>query len=175
MAWLEAEVVTPCYLGRMKFAPFALAVLLPLLAGCGGNPSSNFIGKRVLDPCSSDFPVCTTFADCRLDESSFTQGTFPGSKKLIVTTTGPATITVSMLVTNPQAPGTSTQFTFFEPGCDALNVTDVKGGSFLAESQGDEGFPISQTVSGAGEHLIQLESDATCSFLLKVDVAEQGN
>jgi hypothetical protein len=160
----------------MKVALIGLCSgLLSILMSCGNSPSSNFIGNRIPDACGGDWPVCTTFAGCRLDETSYTQGNLPGSTKFIVSTTGPATLTLSMFVTNAQAAGTDTSFTFFEPGCGVQYRIDVSGLSFFAESQNEEGLPFvrTQTVSEAGDHLIELDSDATCSYLLKIDIAEQ--
>ena len=152
-----------------------LASLLLLLAGCSPGAQSQFVGERIPDECGSNWPVCDTFAGCRLDNTSYVQGKLPGSRKFIVHTLGPAHLEVSLLVNDAQAQGSSTAVTFFEPGCGVQYRAAVDGRTFFAESQSEAGTPFSrgQDVSQGGDHLVLFDSDSTASYLLEVAVTEQ--
>ena len=130
------------------------------------------MGNRIPDACGANWPVCDTFAGCRLDDESYVQGELPGSRKFIVHTEGPATIEVSMLVTNAYAQGQLTALTFFEPGCGQQHRVEASGTAFFSESQSEAGTPFvrKQDVSQAGDHLITLDSDASADYRLKVTV-----
>lgn len=145
------------------------------LAGCNGSPEDLFIGDRIPDSCGSNWPVCQTFAGCRLDDGSYVQGSLPGTRKFIVHTSGPATIQVDMLVENAQAQGTKADITFFEPACAGQYLVQTDGQTFFAESQNQAGTPFSRShdVSLAGDHLVLLDIDATATYLLKVTVTEK--
>ncbi len=152
-----------------------LLLLIPL--GCNPSAQTEFVGERIPNSCGSAWPVCQTFAGCVLDDTSYTQGNIPGSVKFIVNTLGAATIQVSMFLTSAQAEGTLTAITVFEPGCGVQYRTEVMGKDFFAESESENGQPFnrSQQVSLAGDHLIQVDSDATASYLLAVTVTEAGS
>lgn len=154
-----------------KLAWFALLAC----SACHNGVEADFIGNRIPDSCGANWPVCDTFAGCRLDDGSYVSGNLPGSSKFIVHTTGPATITVDLLVENAQAQGTSTAITWFEPGCGVQYRQAVDGRTFFSESQNEAGAPFtrSQDVSQAGDHLVLIDSDATATYLLRVTVAEQ--
>jgi hypothetical protein len=146
------------------------------LAACSQGPQTDFVGTRLPDGCDNTWPVCQTFAGCRLDDTSYVQGNLPGITKFIVNTQGPATITVSVLVITASAEGSDTVVTFFEPGCGVQYRLDADGRSFFAETQSEAGTPFvrSQQVGQGGDHLVTFQSDASASYLLKIDVAEQG-
>jgi hypothetical protein len=154
---------------------FVFALLVLGLCGCNGAPEEAFEGDRIPDACGSNWPVCQTFAGCRLDDGTFVQGSLPGTRKFIVHTNGPATIEVDMLVENAQAEGTKANLTFFEPACAQQYLVQTDGQSFFAESQNEAGTPFSRShdVSNAGDHLVLLDCDATATYLLKVSVTEK--
>lgn len=153
----------------------AILIAAAALGGCNGSPEASFIGDRIPDSCGSNWPVCQTFAGCRLDNGSYVQGNLPGTRKFIVHTTGPANIQVDMLVENAQAAGTKANLMFNEPGCAPAYPVNTPGQTFFAESQNQAGTPFSrrQDVSFAGDHLILLDCDATATYLLKVTVTEK--
>lgn len=153
---------------------FALAALLGL-GGCGASTQAQFIGARIPDACGANWPVCSTFAGCRLDNGSYVQGKLPGARKLIVHSVGPAHLEVAMLVDDAQAQGQATAITVFEPGCGVQYRTAVDGKTFFAESQNQAGAPFVRgwDLSAGGDHLVQLDSDATATYLLRVTVTEQ--
>ena len=155
-----------------------LSVLLLLgLLGCNSSAQDQFVGERIPNSCGSVWPVCQTFAGCVLDGSSYTQGNVPGTVKFIVNTLGAANITISLFLTSAQAQGTKTAITFFEPGCGVQYRVETTGLDFFAESENESGQPFSRTqeVSLAGDHLIQIDSDATAAYLMDVTVVEQGS
>jgi len=161
------------------FRPVKKAIVLALaafaLGSCNGGADALFIGDRIPDQCGSNWPVCDTFAGCRLDDGTYVQGSIPGTRKFIVHTDGPANIQVEMLVENAQAQGVKTNLTFFEPACTGQYLVPTDGQSFFAESQNEAGTPFvrNHDVSKAGDHLVLLDSDATATYLLKVSVTEK--
>ncbi|MBS2031912.1 MAG: hypothetical protein JST54_28705 [Deltaproteobacteria bacterium] len=156
---------------------FKLALLFGAIAlgSCSTSPQDEFVGSRIPDSCGANWPVCDTFAGCRLDNGSYVKGNLPGKSQFIVHTLGPAHIDVALLVDNAEAQGTDTSITFFEPGCGVQYRIDADGKTFFAESQNEAGTPFKrgQDVSQGGDHLIILDSDATCTYLLDVTVTEQ--
>jgi hypothetical protein len=151
------------------------AALLLGVAGCGAGTQAQFIGARIPDQCGANWPVCSTFAGCRIDNGSYVEGKLPGARKFIVHSVGPAHVDVALLVDNAQAQGQSTALTFFEPGCGVQYREAVDGKTFFAESQNQVGAPFVRgvDVSAGGDHLVQIDSDATATYLLKVTVTEK--
>ena len=153
----------------------SLLLALLALASCSTSASDEFIGERIPDSCGANWPVCDTFAGCRIDDTSYISGKLPGTRKVIVHTQGAAHIDVALLVSDAEAQGTETALTFFEPGCGVQYRLAVDGRTFFAESQNDQGLPFTrgQDVGQGGDHLVQLDSDAAASYLLEVTVTER--
>lgn len=153
---------------RTRIRP-PLAIALLLASGCG-SPKDAFIAGRALDPCGGSWPVCNTVVGCPLAAGSYAAGSLPTTVGYLVQTSGPATVAVHIYIDQVTAAGSQTLLTWFETGCSSRFQTQVTGADFVGESQQQGDFVRSQELAGAGDHLIQLQSDATAHYLIKVDV-----
>lgn len=149
----------------------SLAGLL-LLTNCGADPEGRFTDGRELTECRAAVPVCTTVAGCVLDQTNYAQGSFTQgtSRRFVVRTEGPAIIEVQVLFTNQQSPGVDTRVTWNESGCDD-RTTEASGGTdVFAEAGADRVWTRRHQVTTAGDHLVELFSDAQANYLLGVNV-----
>ena len=149
--------------------PLALALAALLGLACNG-PVDSFTSGRVLDPCGETWPVCNTVAGCILSDANYVQGTFPGTFQYVVQAPGPATVSVNVFLENVTGAGTTTTLDWWETGCTSSFPTTVQGSVFVGETQELGVFTRSQDLSGEGDHLVTIQSDATASFLLSVVV-----
>ena len=155
-------------LGRRIQVSFGGLALL-LTASCS-DPRGEFIGPRVLDQCSGGWPVCSTLVGCILGPESYIQGALPQAFGFIAHLDEPSTVRVHILLDNATAAGTLTTLTWNEPGCTSHIQTQVTGQVLLEESQRQGEFIRDGLLQGLGDHLIQVDSDARASYLLKVDI-----
>src|SRR5450432_3342821 len=113
-----------------RFHPRHFLPFLLLFTACAGLVDS-FTKGRSLDPCSStEFPLCDTYAGCILDNTNYLQGHFPNQENVLVRTTGPARVEIHFLFQNITASGTTTYFTWYEPGCNSEFQQSVTGDVF---------------------------------------------
>jgi hypothetical protein len=156
--------------------PSAVALLvvavsvLGVLGGCADN-STFAIG---LDPlvCEASIPTaCNTAARCSLDSSHYISGMLPGSQKFIVRTDGVAQLKFEVLLADQRSPGSVLSLTVHESNCSAAYNWDNGGRDIfrIADVNGVVTIPIS--VMKGGDHLVEMVSDAYCSYTLKVDIA----
>ncbi len=148
-----------------------LVVLLAAALGVAcGSPVDSFTAGRIQDPCSGDWPVCNSVAGCILSDVNYVQGTFPGTFQYVVQTPGPATVTVDVFLQNVTGAGTNTTIDWWETGCTSSFPQTVTGNVFVGETQNLGIFTRQQGLTGKGDHLVTISSDATASFLLAVSV-----
>jgi hypothetical protein len=141
------------------------------LSGCI-NPESNFIDGRTLNLCNSTIPVCETMANCVLDETNYTQGNFDegATQRLIVHTDAAATITVELYFVTEVSPGIDTEVTYNEVDCQSSD-DETSGGADIFQQAGPARiWTNSHQVVTAGDHLVEVFSDAQAQYLLLVDV-----
>jgi hypothetical protein len=140
----------------------ALSLLVFLvIASCGFTSGSN------PNPCNENVPgACGDTAHCVLDSDQYLSGQFPGSQSFIVRTQLPQTVTFSFVFDDRVAAGTGLTLTSTEPDCSATSTYASQGDLFeLAGPSGVLSFPI--RMSEAGDHLVQFNSDAYCSYELR--------
>ncbi len=140
-----------------------------LLSACGGQ-REQFTAGRVLDRCDSQWPVCDRIAGCLLGDQSFIEGKLPGQNQLAIQLFEPSTVKVSLYLDEVKAAGDETVISFFEDRCRARIREAIPGRTFVGEAQ-THGFVTREAdLTGIGDHLIELSSDAKASYLLKVEV-----
>jgi hypothetical protein len=149
---------------------WALVVaFLSLLSGCQGL-EAQFIGTRVPDDCNGEWAVCATTVGCFLGDRSYIEGRFPGENKVALQLFEPSEVTVSFYLSETAGTGEETVINFFEQACSSRVRTAVTGRTFVGESE-QKGFTSrSAELSGIGDHLITVESDARTKYLMKLDV-----
>lgn len=151
---------------RSPLAPLLCALAL---ASCG-SPREQFIAGRVLDRCDSGWPVCDRLAGCLLGDSSYLEGKFPGRATLAVQLFEPSTVRLSFYLEEVSSAGEETALNFFEDRCRSRTRVTISGRTFLGEAA-QQGVVFREAdLSGVGDHLIELQSDARVSYLAKLEV-----
>lgn len=140
-----------------------------LAAGCGGKREA-FLGGRVEDSCSAQWPICDKIAGCLLGDSSYIEGRFPGTRLIGVQVFEPSTVRLSFQLDAVGAAGVETSINFFEDRCRARTRLTVLGRSFVGENDTVGYVKREADLSGVGDHLIEFSSDVRATYLLKVDV-----
>jgi len=155
----------------MKLRQSCLLLPLALAVGCI-DAQSAFIDGRTLDACTSTIPVCTTTADCLLDLTNYTQGSFNegATRRLVVHTDEAATITVELYFTTEISPGIDTEVTFYESECLSSDDVTSGGDDIFQEAGPGHIWQRSHQVVTAGDHLVEVFSDAQADYLLLVNI-----
>jgi hypothetical protein len=154
---------------RARTAVAGLAgVLLAPAAGCGDE--STFALGRELEVCEENLPTaCGISARCVLDTDHYLEGTFPNARRFIARAAGGTTMHFQVLLTDQYAPGTELQLTVHEPNCAESHVYDSAGQDLFRVAGSDGVILIPMLVSRPGDHLVEVVSDAYCSYALKWD------
>ncbi|HEX8699711.1 MAG TPA: hypothetical protein VF815_12785 [Myxococcaceae bacterium] len=145
-------------------------VLLALVMAACGDTRTDFIGSRVKDACNAEWPVCSQVAGCILGAESYIEGRLPGEVQFIVQLKEASTVRVRMFLEEVVAAGEETVMTFHEEGCRARIREPATGRTVLdfAEQVGE--FSREAELTGAGDHLVEVESDLQGRYVLKVEV-----
>ena len=144
-------------------------LLVAFSTACGG-AEGQFIGSRILDACDGEWPICATTAGCILGDRSYVQGRFPGANKVVIPIFEPSEVTVSVFLSETSGAGQQTVVNLYEPACASRTRVTMTGTAFVAEAQQNGLVTRKADLSGVGDHLIEVESDARSKYLLKVDV-----
>ncbi len=137
--------------------------------GCGGKREA-FLGTRVADSCSAQWPVCDKIAGCLLGDSNYIEGRFPGTRLIGVQVFEPSTVRVSFQLESVAGAGEETAINFFEDRCRARTRIAISGRSFVGENDTVGFVKREAELSGVGDHLIEFSSDVRAQYILKVDV-----
>ena len=141
------------------------------LTACNFGSEAAFIGRRQLDTCDLEVPVCNTTAGCKFtEEESYLERNLPGQVQVIVPTAGEATIRVSIYWREQLGPGPDTEIIWHEPACVDNFRFESQGRDVFADSNEQGIFVQEQKVFREGDHLIEFRSDATARILLRTDV-----
>ena len=146
-----------------------LVAFSALAFGCGGKREA-FLGTRVLDECSQQWPVCDKIAGCLLGDSNYIEGRFPGTRRVGIQVFEPSTVRLSFQLEDVGAAGEETALNFFEDRCRARTRITVSGRSFVGENDTAGLVKREAELSGVGDHLIELSSDVRAKYIMKVDV-----
>jgi hypothetical protein len=156
-----------------------LAIAGVALGGClNATSEASFLGGRAEMLCDLAYPVCKgKFAGCQLDENHYIKGTFPGQRKFLVeTVAGDWSIRVLFFLEDRLSPGTETEVRWSEPGCSdeyRYQLSKHKLAGDLFEQAGrDQVFGVEHAVVDYGDHLIEIYSDATCRYDVRVELVK---
>ncbi len=150
---------------------FALTFSSLLFLGCL-DPESQFKNGRLYEACDSMWPVCATSAGCVMGNTQYLEGTFPGRQRVVVRTTGAAGVTVALFLRTQLATGDETRIELNEPGCGSVASLAATGKEFFREADATGTYRRTQTLQRAGDHLIEVISDSTASYLMKIEIAD---
>jgi hypothetical protein len=166
----------------MRYQIIRVAALagLSVVAGCiDATSEAMFTGGRDVSLCDAVYPVCKgKFAGCTLDTAHYIQGTFPGTRKFLVETTpGDWVIKVQIFLENRLSPGTETEINWYEPGCAEEYryqlSKDKLAGDLFEQAGKSQVFVKERAVAEPGDHLVEIYSDATCRYDVRVDIDKQ--
>lgn len=156
--------------------PTSLLLSALALSGCLGGPEAGFTQGRALSTCNATVPVCSSTAGCVLDATNYTSGSFAqgGTRRFIVRTVSAADVEVELFWASEGTPGTDTEVGFYETGCSSRASKDSGGADVFNEAGPARIWKRLQRVDTAGDHLIEVFSDAQADYLLRVNVTPAG-
>jgi hypothetical protein len=135
-----------------------------------GVSEGDFIAGADHDPCRINIPVCNQTAGCALGEWNYTEGDFPGFTNFIVTTPADTWIVVKLFFKDFKHPGDELEIVWYEPGCRDKYVYNLYNKDVYEMAGGDRVFAQEKKVRQAGDHLIEIYSDATTHFFVRVEL-----
>lgn len=147
----------------------SLVLLVCCSLGCGG-VKEQFLGVRVQEQCDGQWPICNTAVGCFMGDRSYVEGRFPGEHRVAVRLFEPSKVTVSFYLFEVAGQGERTVVNFYEDRCRARVREEVSGRTFVGEATRTGFISRSADLSGIGDHLIEMESDARTKYLAKIDV-----
>lgn len=140
-----------------------------LTSGCG-SIRDQFVGTRIADECSGAWNVCSTTVGCFVGDRSFVEGRFPGTNKLAIKIFEPSEVTIGLYLFETAGAGEQTVFNLFEESCSSRVRVEVTGKTLVGENEKVGWVTRKAELSGTGDHLIQIDSDARTRYLMKIDV-----
>jgi hypothetical protein len=152
---------------RLPALTLITAVVLPT-AGCEFGSEAAFRSGAELKTCEDAIPVCNTTAGCVMrEEDSYIEGEFPGYRSFIVPTEGEAYIRLLIYWRSQLGPGADTEIRWYEPACVESYRYESQGINIFDETDRDGIFTQEEQVFRAGDHLIEIRSDATGEYLIR--------
>jgi hypothetical protein len=144
-------------------------ILFLALSAC--NNESFFTLGRDRTVCEDSIPTaCGSTARCVLDTSHYLDGNFPSGRRFIVRTTGEADLKFEIYLDDRHAPGTSLRLQVAEPSCNEKETYDSAGKDIFQDAGADGILTMSMHTVRAGDHLVELSSDAYCSYVLRLSM-----
>jgi hypothetical protein len=132
------------------------------------NEESFFTVGRERLVCEDSIPTtCGATARCVLDTGHYLDGDFPTGRRFLVRTTAEADLTFEIYLYNRHAPGTSLRLVVSEPSCNERLTYDSAGRDIFQDTGGDGILTIPFHTTRPGDHLVELSSDAYCSYALR--------
>lgn len=148
--------------------PLLTLAMTQVCAGC--DDTLFFTAGRDAQVCEDTIPTaCGRVARCVLDTDHYLEGTFPGSRRFIVRTGGEADLHFEMFFDDCRTPGTLLRLEVAEPNCSDTHSYDSAGKDIFRDTGSDGVLYLPIHVTRPGDHLVDLTSDAYCSYLLKFD------
>lgn len=137
------------------------------LSACS-NESFFTVGRDEV-ACESSIPTaCGSTARCVLDASHYLKGDFPSGRRFIVRTTGESDLKFEIYLDERHAPGTSLRLEVSEPSCNEKSTYDSAGADIFDRAGADGILVIPMHTVRPGDHLVELSSDAYCSYVLRL-------
>lgn len=144
--------------------------LVAILGSACGSIQDQFIGTRIEDDCSGAWNVCNTTVGCFVGDRSYVEGRFPGINKLAIKLFEPSEVSIGLYLFETAGAGEQTVMNYFEESCSSRVRVEVSGKSFINENEKTGWVTRKAELSGTGDHLIEVESDARTRYLMKIDV-----
>lgn len=120
--------------------------------------------------CEDSIPsACGAMARCVLDTEHYLEGRFPGSQRFAIHTAGEADLRFDILLGDRRSPGTSLRLQVSEPTCVEKSLYDSAGKDIFQDTGPDGILSIPVHVRDPGDHLVEINSDAYCSYQLRFE------
>lgn len=149
----------------------SIILALASLAGSGCSNESFFTVGRDPVTCEDSIPTaCGSTARCVLDSNHYLKGDFPSGRRFIVRTTGEADLKFEIYLDDRHSPGTSLRLEVSEPSCNERSTYDSAGVDIFRLTGDDGILSIPMHVVRPGDHLVELSSDAYCSYVLRISM-----
>lgn len=155
--------------GRARLAALLLA-LLPVAGGC--TAEEMFRQGRVREPCSAVYPTCHAgfAAGCYLNSGNYTEGQFPGARRILVGSTRPnQVIRMRIFFKNMIYPGTEILAQAYEADCGDVDRDHREDVDVFEEAGDDLVIIFDLDVATPGDHLVEFYSDCASDYLLTAE------
>ena len=152
----------------------ALAFVLLGLSACSNEWFFTMGRDRTV--CEDSIPTaCGATARCVLDTSHYLDGNFPSARRFIVRTMGESDLKFEIYLDDRHAPGTSLRLEVSEPSCNEKELYDSAGVDIFQDAGEDGIIAIPIHTTRPGDHLVELSSDAYCSYFLRSSLTQTGS
>ena len=147
-----------------------LTGFLLLAIGACSNESFFTIGRDSMVCEDSIATACGSTARCVFDTSHYLEGDFPSGRRFIVRTAGEADLMFEFYLDDRHSPGTSLRLQVSEPSCNEKVTYDSAGKDIFQNAGADGILAIPIHTVRPGDHLVELSSDAYCSYVLRLSM-----
>ena len=160
-------------MNKCSFLKVLLVTCLPALTLSCETAEETFVGNRLPLLCDSAYWTCDVLAGCVIDTEHYIEGRFPGVRRILVVTEDPSEVVRGrILLTSFEASGSELLIQLQEPDCtldtddSRLYLQDV---DLIALAGDDRTIYFELAADLAGEHLLEVYTDAAFSYLLVID------
>ena len=155
----------------MKFMIRAFSLLLAMhVLTCCETAEDAFIGDRISQICDEAYYICQVPAGCILEDDRYSEGVFPGIRRVVVKTEETdVNLSIRLYLRTMEAPGTELLLQAYEPDCTLDTNTareHLQDVDLYEEAGNDRMLMFELKVFEEGEHLLEIYSDCSAEFLL---------
>lgn len=143
------------------------------IASAGCSAEQLFRQGRVPEPCGAVYPTCnpTASAGCFLDHENYTEGQFPGARRVLVGTNLPGqVIRIRIFFKNMVFPGTEILVQGWEADCGDVSRDHRQDVDVFAEAGDNATLIFDLAAATPGDHLVEVYSDCAADYLMAADV-----
>jgi hypothetical protein len=158
----------------MKTVTVSVLLVLAAIFMCSCETAEEaFVGDRLATLCDEAYWICGYPTGCVLDEDHYVEGAFPGIRRVAVDVKDPETeLKIRLFLSKMESPGTELLVQVYETDC-TLN-TDIARAHLIdvdlfEEAGSDRMLSFDLTVLQAGEHLVEMYSDASVEYLFYIE------
>lgn len=145
-------------------------VVLALALACACQENSVFALGLEAQVCEDSIPsACGAMARCMLDRDHYLEGRFPGAQRFAIHTTSETDLTFEVLLEDRHSPGSFLRLQVSEPTCMEKSLYDSGGKDIFQDTATDGVLKIPVRLRQPGDHLVELSSDAYCSYKIKFE------
>lgn len=153
-----------------RVAAICAVVAGGLLWGCD-TAEDVFVDGRLRDLCNGAIPVCNVQASCILTDRRYLRSSFPGSQQILVRSEEPdRTLVARLFFSDMVFPGTELVLQAHSPQCSSFAEEQLEDIDIFEAAGDDRVLQFSLDLPDKGDHLFEVFSDMTATYLLTIDV-----